>query len=294
MKTVMFYHGDELRLGVKVEDSIIDVKEATKHFPNLNGIPITAEELLTGGDLARLALEQMLLDIHLDADYVYPETSLDFGPCVPHPQKIICVGLNYKKHADECNMPYPKTPILFSKFANTLAGHGDVIELPLESQQVDYEAELVIVIGKEAKNVSETEALEYVFGYCNGNDLSARDLQFTTTQWLLGKTSDGFCPIGPYLVSRDEIDNPNDLAIGLTLNGEVRQISSTSDMIYNCEDIISYISKHMTLYPGDIILTGTPEGVIMGEPEESRKWLSQGDEMTVTIENLGSLTNVIK
>jgi 2-keto-4-pentenoate hydratase/2-oxohepta-3-ene-1,7-dioic acid hydratase in catechol pathway len=136
------------------------------------------------------------------------------------------------------------------------------VEFPSKGTQFDYEAELVMVIGKEAKDVSEEEALSYVYGYCNGNDLSVRDLQFASSQWLLGKTTDGFCPIGPYLVSKNQINDPDNLSIKLTLNGEVRQNSNTSDMIFNCSKIISYISQHMTLQPGDIILTGTPEGVI--------------------------------
>ncbi|WP_088105894.1 fumarylacetoacetate hydrolase family protein [Halalkalibacter urbisdiaboli] len=294
MKTVIFYQHNELRLGVKSGEKIIDVKAVAEDFPQMEHVPNSIEELISGGEQSKQALELLVNKVKLEAPYVFDEQSLHLGPCVPHPQKIICVGLNYKKHADECNMPYPETPILFSKFTNALAGHNDEIVLPQASKQVDYEAELVIVIGKEAKQVLEAEALSYVYGYCNGNDVSARDLQFVSTQWLLGKTSDGFCPIGPYLVSRDEIADPNDLSIKLTLNGEVRQHSNTSDMIFNCAEVISYISKHMTLYPGDMILTGTPEGVIMGNPEDSQQWLKSGDKITVSIEKLGSLTNVMR
>src|SRR5690606_1723583 len=144
-----------------------------------------------------------------------------------------------------------------------IAAHQDVILLPFNARQVDYEAELGIVIGKTAKRVTKEEAYEYVFGYCAANDLSARDLQFRTNQWLLGKCCDGFCPVGPYLVTADEVGNPNALGIRTYVNGEIRQNSNTADMIFHCDELVSYISQHMTLYPGDLILTGTPEGVIL-------------------------------
>ena len=147
------------------------------------------------------------------------------------------------------------------------------------------------MIGKHTKDVSEKNALDHVFGYFVANDLSARDLQFKSSQWLLGKSMDGYLPIGPYLVTKDDIDNPNNLKITCELNGEVRQDSNTSDMIFNCEEIISYTSKYISLEPGDIIITGTPEGVIMGDPEEKREWIKPNDEVTVSIEGLGKLTN---
>ncbi|MDQ0199161.1 2-keto-4-pentenoate hydratase/2-oxohepta-3-ene-1,7-dioic acid hydratase in catechol pathway [Neobacillus ginsengisoli] len=202
--------------------------------------------------------------------------------------------MNYKKHAVECNMPFPPAPILFSKFNNSITAHGKEITLPSVSSQVDYEAELAIVIGKEAKNVKKEEALSVVYGYCVANDVSARDLQSKSAQWLLGKTCDGFCPIGPYLVSKDEIENPNNLNIVSYVNGEIRQDSNTADMIFNCEELISYISEHFTLQPGDIILTGTPEGVILGLPEERRVWLKECDEVSVKIDKLGNLINTFK
>src|SRR5690606_16772336 len=206
--------------------------------------------------------------------------------------KIICVGLNYRKHAEETNAPIPQYPILFNKFNNTLTGHGHEVPLPIKvTSKVDYEAELVIVIGKEAKYVAKENALDYVFGYCNVNDLSARDLQMLTPQWLLGKTCDGFSPLGPYLVTADEVGNPNDLSIRCIVNGEVRQSSNTSDMIFHCDEIVSYISQHMTLVPGDIILTGTPEGVVLGYPEAKQVYLQDGDVVTIEIEKLRSLTN---
>jgi 2-keto-4-pentenoate hydratase/2-oxohepta-3-ene-1,7-dioic acid hydratase in catechol pathway len=180
---------------------------------------------------------------------------------------------------------------LFNKFDNTLTGHKSEIPVPKVTNMLDYEVELGIVIGQKAKNVKEEEALDYVFGYCAVNDLSARDLQMRTHQWLLGKSCDKFSPIGPYLVTSDEVGNPNDLALKTYVNGELRQDSNTSDMIFSCAEIVSYISRHMTLEPGDIILTGTPEGVVLGYPEEKQVYIKPGDEVTVEIEKLGSLTN---
>lgn len=219
------------------------------------------------------------------------ESAIEWGPCVTRPSKIICVGLNYRKHAEETNAPIPSFPILFNKFPNTLTGHGCDVELNAQSTKVDYEAELAIVIGKQAKSVSKEEALSYVFGYCAVNDLSAQDLQMRTPQWMLGKCCDGFSPIGPFLVTADEVGDPNLLDIRCSVNGELRQHSNTSDMIFHCDEIVSYISKHMTLWPGDIILTGTPEGVVLGYPEDRQVYLKPGDIVTVEIEKLGKLTN---
>jgi 2-keto-4-pentenoate hydratase/2-oxohepta-3-ene-1,7-dioic acid hydratase in catechol pathway len=191
-------------------------------------------------------------------------------------------------------MPFPPAPILFSKLNNTINAHEKEINLPNHSSQVDYEAELAIIIGKIARNVKKDDALSVVYGYCIANDVSARDLQSQSSQWLLGKTSDGFSPIGPYLVSKEDVENPNDLNIVSYLNEEIRQNSNTSDMIFSCEELISFISEHFTLQPGDIILTGTPEGVILGLPEERRAWLKDGDVVEVKIDKLGKLSNTFK
>ncbi|NOU67375.1 FAA hydrolase family protein [Paenibacillus sp. LMG 31461] len=224
--------------------------------------------------------------------FLLDEFQVKYGPCVTHPGKIICVGLNYRKHAEETNATIPQYPILFNKFNNTITAHSDEIPLPNRvTSQVDYEAELVIVIGKQAKYVSKEQALSHVFGYCNVNDLSARDLQIRTQQWLLGKSCDKFSPIGPYLVTAEEVGDPNQLTISCTVNGETRQSSHTSDMIFHCDEIVSYISQHMTLSPGDIILTGTPEGVVLGKPVDQRVYLKHGDVVTIAIEKLGALTN---
>jgi 2-keto-4-pentenoate hydratase/2-oxohepta-3-ene-1,7-dioic acid hydratase in catechol pathway len=255
-------------------------------------VPYSMDEIVQGGQALLAALGQ--LQKSAKRDELLREDELNVGPSLPHPGKMICVGLNYRKHADETNSPIPETPILFNKFPNTLAADQDEIFIPYNSEQVDYEAELAIVIGKTAKRVSEEEALDYVFGYCTANDVSARDLQFRTNQWLLGKCCDGFSPIGPYLVTADEVGDPNNLGIRAYVNGELRQDSNTSDMIFSCRQIVSYISEHMTLSPGDIIFTGTPEGVILGYPKEKQVWLKDGDEVTIEIDKLGRLTNYMR
>jgi 2-keto-4-pentenoate hydratase/2-oxohepta-3-ene-1,7-dioic acid hydratase in catechol pathway len=186
-------------------------------------------------------------------------------------------------------MPIPEVPVLFSKFNNTLAGTGDPIPLPDNAVQYDYEVELGVVIGKEARSVSVDEALDYVFGYFSVNDMSVRDLQFRTSQWLLGKTPDKFFPTAPYLVTADEVGDPQNLRLFCWVNGELRQNSNTTDMIFSVAECISYISQYMTLKPGDVISTGTPEGVVMGMKE--KKWLKPGDEVVVEVEGLGKCAN---
>jgi 2-keto-4-pentenoate hydratase/2-oxohepta-3-ene-1,7-dioic acid hydratase in catechol pathway len=295
MKLVSFLHQDSYRLGVKREQGVVDVVAALSAVPEEQLIPTTVHEVINGGtevlNNLRSYIDRVLGS---DADttaYVLDEATLTLGPCVPHPNKIICVGLNYRRHAEETNAQIPQFPILFNKFNNALAGHGDEISLPKVSVKVDYEAELAIVIGKKAKYITKEQALSHVFGYCNANDLSARDLQVRTPQWLLGKSCDQFAPIGPYIVTADEVGNPNDLEITTVVNGDVRQHSNTSDMIFHCDEIVSYISQHMTLMPGDIILTGTPEGVVLGYPLDKQVYLKDGDIVTIEIEKLGALTN---
>ncbi|MCJ8011799.1 fumarylacetoacetate hydrolase family protein [Paenibacillus sp. KQZ6P-2] len=297
MKLLTFIHNDQYRLGVKTDGGVLDVLGALSLIPSAQTIPTTIHEVLDGGDEALAALRSYVDHVQqsdeVNRSYMLQESSLTLGPCVTHPNKIICVGLNYRKHAEETNAPIPEYPILFNKFNNTLAGADEQIPLPKVSEKVDYEAELVIVMGKTAKYVSKENALSHVFGYCNVNDLSARDLQLRTHQWLLGKSCDKFSPLGPYLVTADEVGNPNDLDIKCIVNGEVRQHSNTADMIFYCDEIVSYISQHMTLVPGDIILTGTPEGVVLGYPPEKQVYLKDGDQVTIQIEKLGSITNTM-
>ncbi|MBU8877576.1 fumarylacetoacetate hydrolase family protein [Bacillus sp. FJAT-29790] len=282
---------DRYKFGVKTEYGILDVEKAWKATGQPLDLPLSLEKWLEGDSLSKEKFEYFVKSNGNNSVFLLDEKDIEFGPCIPKGSKIICVGLNYRKHAEESNMEPPESPVLFNKFSNALAGHGEKIELPADSNKVDFEAELGIVIGEKIKNVSKEQALDFVAGYCNVNDLSARDLQFRTNQWLLGKSCDGFSPIGPYLVTANEVGNPNQLKIETIVNGEIRQSSNTSDMIFYCDEIISYISKYITLEPGDIILTGTPEGVIFGLPENEQIWLKEGDEVTIKIEKLGELTN---
>jgi 2-keto-4-pentenoate hydratase/2-oxohepta-3-ene-1,7-dioic acid hydratase in catechol pathway len=211
---------------------------------------------------------------------------------ITRPGKIVCVGLNYHDHAEEGGQDLPKAPLLFAKWPNTLIGHGEPIVLPTEAKEVDYEAELGVVIGTTAKHVSERDALDHVQGYICVNDVSARDLQFGDGQWTRGKSPDSFCPVGPRLVPREEIDDPQALAIRCVLNGQTMQDSSTSQMIFSVAEIIAYVTRVITLEPGDLIATGTPAGV--GVFRDPKVLLKDGDEVSVEIDGLGTLTNPVE
>jgi 2-keto-4-pentenoate hydratase/2-oxohepta-3-ene-1,7-dioic acid hydratase in catechol pathway len=279
----------EVRLGVKTEKGILNVPEAAQILKM--HAPRTMDELLQNEDGSSLnALVDAALQSNAPTLPFLDEQNLEYGPVVTHPEKIVCVGLNYRRHAKEVNLPIPDHPVLFSKFNNALNAHNSPIKLPVEvATRFDYETELVIVMGKKAKNVTEVEALSYVAGYCTGNDFSARDLQFDRGgQWMIGKTLDQFAPLGPYLVTADQV-NPDNLKIECRVNGEVRQSSNTDDFIFNSAEIVSYISKHMSLQPGDVIFTGTPEGVILGYPKDKQVWLKAGDTLACSVENLGEL-----
>lgn len=290
MKLLQYKQSNQLRLGMKVEKGIIDIAAASQALGL--AAPQSIEEAIVGGEAAAAQLEAVMKAVLENSKiaYMLNETNLSFAPVVTNPQKIICIGLNYRKHAEETKAEIPTSPILFNKFANALSAHGDCIELPQTSDEVDYEAELAIIIGKTAKNIEEAEALDYVFGYSCANDLSARNLQRRTSQWLLGKSCDGFAPIGPYIVTSDEVADPDKLTISCSVNGIRKQNSNTADMIFSCRSIISYISRHMTLVPGDVILTGTPEGVAIGYPKDQRVYLKSGDKVAVQIEQLGELS----
>jgi 2-keto-4-pentenoate hydratase/2-oxohepta-3-ene-1,7-dioic acid hydratase in catechol pathway len=224
------------------------------------------------------------------ASLYMPEEKVRFAPLVTRPEKIIMMGFNYRRHAEETGTPFPKDPPLFNKYNNALNHHGGSITLPTAvAKQFDYEVELVIVFGRECRYVSEADALNYVAGYATGNDFSARDLQMLTSQFMIGKTCDGFAPVGPYLVTSDLIADPNNLRLETRVNGEQRQDWNTNDMIFNCRQLISFTSKMMTIKPGDIFFTGTPQGVILGKPPEKRVWLKPGDRIACSLEKLGEL-----
>src|SRR5215831_17023485 len=276
-------------LGVKTDKGILDAQEAARllHMHT----PTNIDDLLQNEDGPSL---NVLVDAAMKSSSAraafIKEEGIEYGPIVTHPEKIVCVGLNYRKHAQETGAQIPKQPVLFSKFNTTLNRHNGTVKLPSEAaKKFDYEVELVIVMGKEAHNVSEADALSYVAGYSTGNDFTARDLQYETGgQWLIGKTPDQFAPIGPYMVTADQID-PDNLKLECRVNGETRQSSNTSDMIANTRHMISYISRHITLRPGDIIFTGTPEGVIQGKPKDKQVWLKAGDKIACSLEKLGEL-----
>ena len=210
---------------------------------------------------------------------------------IERPGKIVCVGLNYRDHAEEQGAPLPEAPLLFAKWQNTLIGPGEFIVIPTIVTKCDYEAELGVVIGSRVRDASAENALEAVAGYICVNDVSARDLQFADGQWTRGKSPDTFCPVGPRLVPRDEIPDPQNLAIRAVLNGETMQESSTSNMVFGVADLIAYITRTITLEPGDLIATGTPAGV--GAFREPPVFMRPGDEITIEIEGLGTLTNPV-
>jgi 2-keto-4-pentenoate hydratase/2-oxohepta-3-ene-1,7-dioic acid hydratase in catechol pathway len=292
MKLLTFNGPDGLKLGIRSDQGVIDVVEAGAALGVT--VPTSLAEVFTGGDavLAELrVLEESVTGSASGSTWLLDEMGLQHGPVVANPGKIICVGLNYRRHAQESNLPVPETPVLFSKFGNTICGSGADVPLPGVATEFDYEVELGFVIGKSARNVSQENALNYVLGYCTANDISVRDLQTRTSQWLLGKTLDNFLPIGPYLVTADEVGDPQSLRIRCWVNDDLRQDSSTGDMIFSVAEIISYISRYFTLEPGDVVVTGTPEGVAMGRAD--KPWLKPGDEVIVEVERLGQCRNMM-
>ena len=282
MKLKQLRKDGNIILGIETADGVVDV--AAEAARREIAAPKTMMEVICAGEEGLAILQELAQDAKCFTDA--PD-----APVVTGCDKILCIGLNYRRHAMECNLPLPPAPVLFNKFSNALAANGDCITLMPDYKEYDYEAELVAVIGKPARNVSAEEALDYVFGYTCGNELSTRDLQFArSNQWLLSKTFDGFAPIGPCLVTADEID-PNNLKISSVVNGELRQNSNTSDMIFSTAQIIADLSRHFTLMPGDLIFTGTPQGVMHGYPADKKNWLKPGDQVDIIIEKIGTLHN---
>jgi 2-keto-4-pentenoate hydratase/2-oxohepta-3-ene-1,7-dioic acid hydratase in catechol pathway len=282
MKILYFKQGNKLLPGIATDEGVIDINNFTFSFgkKNYSDKPLSLEDI----EEIRSSKE-----IFSSASELLSEADLVIGPCVPNPSKIICIGLNYRKHAIESGMAIPTVPVAFTKYNNTLTDYGSDVALGKEGEQFDYEVEMGVVIGKKCKNVLQADALNYVLGYCVANDLSCRDLQFKTSQWLIGKSLDQFLPLGKYLITADEIADPQNLQLTCSLNGEQRQNSNTADMIFSVAEIIEFLSKYMTLEAGDLILTGTPQGVIMGMPE--RNWLKHGDIVKVEIDKIGYTEN---
>lgn len=221
-----------------------------------------------------------------------PVTKEDFSAPIQRPSKIVAIGLNYLDHASESKMEVPDTPLVFTKFTSSITSATDAVEIPVElTQEVDYEVELGIVIGKKAKKVSPEEALSHVFGYTVINDVSARDLQFSDEQWVRGKSLDTFCPMGPVIVTADEIQDPQNLDIGCSVNGKTLQQANTKDMIFGVAELVSNLSHSFTLEAGDIIASGTPQGV--GFSRKPPVYLTPGDTLRTWIEGIGELKNPI-
>jgi 2-keto-4-pentenoate hydratase/2-oxohepta-3-ene-1,7-dioic acid hydratase in catechol pathway len=253
-------------------------------------LPVSVRALLEGGSKYLNALADIA---EMPKAVRYPAEAVKLLPPIPDPPKIVCVGLNYRDHAEESGAPIPKEPVLFSKFTTALTSHGEAIVLPPVSNEVDYEAELVIVVGKRGRHLSLQAAQDAIAGYTVGHDVSARDWQLKKDgkQWLAGKTFDTFAPIGPVIATKDEIPDPHTLAISLRLNGAIMQNSNTRQMIFTAAQIVSYLSQIVTVEPGDLIFTGTPSGV--GFARKPPVFLKSGDVVEVEIEKIGVLRNFV-
>jgi 2-keto-4-pentenoate hydratase/2-oxohepta-3-ene-1,7-dioic acid hydratase in catechol pathway len=242
----------------------------------------TYEALMRDSSAFTQAIERGWLTRRSEAYWLAP---------VPRPGKLICIGLNYRDHAAESNMAIPERPVVFSKFATAVIGPGEAVVLPATSSQVDYEAELAVVIGRRAKNISADRALDYVLGYTAFNDVSARDFQFADGQWQRGKSCDTFAPMGPTIVTADVVPDPHKLSIKLILNGKTMQDSNTDQLIFGVPELIEFLSQTITLEPGDVIATGTPPGV--GFARKPPVFLQPGDVMEVDIQSVGRLNNPV-
>ena len=278
MQLVTYQSDNGPRAGVLTSDGIYDAWEVLDHPTRPSLRELIAED--------RVAETGERIEAGTSVEALDPAT-VRIHPPIPDPDKIICIGLNYRKHAEETGQELPKAPIIFGKYRNALAADGETVTLPAASTKVDYEAEVAVVIGRRAKEVTVEDALEHVAGYTLVNDLSARDLQGLTSQWMAGKVFDGSAPCGPAIVTPDEAGPHDKIGISLILNGEEMQNSSTDDLIFSIPELISRISAWMTLEPGDIISTGTPSGV--GMARQPWVWLEDGDEVTVASPQLGEL-----
>jgi 2-keto-4-pentenoate hydratase/2-oxohepta-3-ene-1,7-dioic acid hydratase in catechol pathway len=278
MQLVTFQHHEHHHAGVISGDQVVSLKSSG--FPSVLSF-------LEGGPEANKRLEVLLAKP--PDDTLFPLAGVKLLAPIPRPTKIICIGLNYRDHAIETNMPIPATPVVFSKFTNTVIGPGDPIVLPKNSTKPDYEVELAVVIGKGGRHIQAADWQQHVFGYTNLNDVSARDFQLATSQWTIGKTFDTFCPMGPWLVSADEVGDPHNLNIGLRIDGETLQNSNTCQLIFPIPRLIEYLSSVFTLEAGDVIATGTPPGV--GMARNPPRWLKPGEEVTAWVQGLGELTN---
>ena len=281
MKLVTFEQKGTSEPGLLINTNVVGLRAA--------GFDSTLD-VIGGGQHARALIDEWMKSPPVE--HVAPLDSVKLMAPILRPPKIICVGLNYRDHAEESKMEIPKVPTIFSKYATAVIGPGDTIRLPLVSAKPDYEAEFAVIIGKGGRNISKEAWQDHVFGYTNLNDVSARDYQMATSQWMIGKTFDTFAPMGPAIVTADEIADPHDLDISLTINGEMLQHSNTKNLIFRIPDLIEYLSAVFTLEPGDVISTGTPAGV--GFARKPPRWLVPGDEVVVHVAGLGELRNPVE
>lgn len=278
------------RLAIKTSAGIVILEKAQSKKSSL---PLTIEEALfvpDGLDRVRRFVREHLKDSVKLSKLVTPEKKIKLGPLF-RPRNVLCIGLNYKDHAAEGGVPLPEKPVVFAKLTGCITGPGDPILLPSDTKEVDYEAELAVVIGKHCRDVSASDALDYVAGYTCLNDVSARDFQRGDGQWVRAKSQDTFGPMGPYLVTSEDISDPQTLPIRCIVNGKVLQDSNTSKMIFGVRQLIGFISRGITLEPGDVISTGTPHGV--GFARKPPIFLKAGDEVVVEIEGVGKLSNPV-
>lgn len=284
MRLLTFEHQGEQRIGARASNGVVDLNKADP------SIPAQMKDFLAGGEAslkaARSAVET--------AEHFLSESEIHICAPISNPDKVICIGLNYADHAAESGMPIPEEPVVFSKYASAIIGPGDTIIAPSVSQKVDYEVELVVIIGTSGRNIAKEDAMAHVAGYTVGHDVSARDYQLEKPagQWMMGKTFDTFAPIGPDLVTPDEVSDPHDLGIRCILNGQTVQDSRTTQLIFNIDELIAYLSHVFTLTPGDLIFTGTPPGV--GMARDPQIWLKGGDTVVCELDEIGRLENPVE
>ena len=284
MRLVTFETGGEVKLGAVVGEQVVDLSAGD------GAIPGSMRHFLEAGE-ALFAAAQKVID---RGDHRLPLAGVRLKAPLCDPEKIICVGLNYANHATESGMEIPPEPVLFNKFPNAIIGPDEPIRIPEETSEPDYEVELVAVIGKTGRRIAESEALSHVAGFTVGNDVSARDWQLHKPggQWMMGKTFDTFAPLGPAIVTPDEISDPHNLGIRCLLNGETLQESTTSQMIFKTETLLAYLSQVITLKPGDLIFTGTPPGV--GFARKPPVYLKPGDTVVCEVDEVGRLENPVE
>jgi 2-keto-4-pentenoate hydratase/2-oxohepta-3-ene-1,7-dioic acid hydratase in catechol pathway len=283
MRLLTFARNGDSRFGVEVPGGILDVQAADPRLPaSLHAYLYAAGEM-------RPAIEALVAAP--PAEHVVDASRVRYLPPIAAPQKIVCIGLNYRDHAAEVNLPLPTEVTAFAKYANSLVGNGAAVEIPRESDKIDYEGELAFVIGKRGRHIPAERAYEYVAGYTIFNDVSIRDYQMRTSQWMLGKVFDTHAPCGPVIVTTDEIPDPQALKIGTTIDGEVLQDSNTAQLVFTVPRLIVELSAIMTLEPGDIVATGTPAGV--GVSRTPKRWMRAGERVRVEIETIGALENPI-